>query len=520
MSIEQAHESVDALPSMPSSVEALADPGAVRNTMLQFASQLATAIFTSGLTLYLVRSLGASGYGLYALALSIGSLGLLLAGLGLPAAIGRFLADHRHDVGQARTIFALGLRLQTSVALLASVVLAVLSEPLADAYGKPQLTWPLRWMACAVTFQALYTLLTSSAASVRRVSTSLRMVIIESATETGVAIGLVLAGAGAAGALLGRAVGYAVAVAAGLFLTMRLFGRRREKQALPRRLSLRSIMGYAGALFVVDLTWSAIAQVDVLLIGVMLTSADVGSFSAVLRIMTLLGYLGMAVSGGVAPRVSLGGGQPDTRAFNHAIRYLLIAQGLVIAPMLIWAKPIVGLLLGSGYESSVDVMRVLTVQAFVSAPASLISVSVSYLGEGRRRVLIMLATLAFGLASTYVLLNVAGLVGAAIADDLVTVLYVSAHLWLCSRLIAVDIRRLAWSTVRTLAAAAAMTVPLVAAGVDHLSPAAWILGSCAGLAAYVAVLLVTRELSIAELRAIATRLWPSSLGRTRATGVS
>lgn len=488
--------------------------------MLQFASQFATAAFTSALTLYLVRSLGASGFGMYSLAVSIGSLGLLLAGLGLPAAIGRFLADYRHDVGQARAIFAWGIRAQMSIALLASVILAALAEPIAHAYGKPELTWPLRWMAVAVTFQALYTFLTSSATSVRRVSASLRMVIIESATETTVAIALVLAGAGAAGAILGRVVGYAVAVAAGMFLTMRLFGGRGKRQALPKRMSRRSIMSYAGALFVVDVTWSAIAQVDVLLIGVMLTSVAVGSFSAVLRIMTLLGYLGMAVSGGIAPRVSLGGGQPDTRAFNQAIRYLLIAQGLVIAPMLIWSKPIVGLLLGSGYGSSVDVMRVLTVQAFVSAPASLISVSVSYLGEGRRRVLIMLATLAVGLVSTYVLIRVVGLVGAAIADDLVTVLYVSAHLWLCSRLIAVDIRRLAWLTARTLMAAAVMTAPLIIAGVDHLSPAAWVLGSCAGVGAYAAVLLLTRESSIAELRTIVRRLWPASLGRPRGGGAS
>ena len=160
------------------------------------------------------------------------------------------------------------------------------------------------------------------------------------------------------------------------------------------------ISRYASALFVVDLTWSAIAKVDVLLIGALLSSAAVGNFSAVLRILTVLSYLGLAVSGGVAPRMALGGGAPDTQAFSQAIRYLIIVQGLVIAPMVVWATPIVHLLLGPGYHDSPAIMRVLAVTAWVSAPAALISVGVTYLGEARRRVAIMLATLVLGLLST------------------------------------------------------------------------------------------------------------------------
>ena len=74
----------------------------------------------------------------------------------------------------------------------------------------------------------------------------------------------------------------------------------------------------------------------------------------------------------------------------------MIAQGLVIAPMLVWAKPIVELLLGPGYGSSVQILRVLTVVAFVSAPAALISSAVTYLGEGRRRIIVVLGTLLLG----------------------------------------------------------------------------------------------------------------------------
>ncbi len=482
------------------------DAGPVRNTVLQFATQLVGLLFTGALTLYLVRALGPSGYGVYALAISIAGLLLLPAGLGLPTALGRFLADHRGDLGQVRAILGFGMRLQTPAAAVAGVALFAAAGAVADAFGEPALTWPLRWAAIAVAGQAVFSFLAAVGTSVRQARLGLWMALTESAIETFASASLVLAGAGAAGATLGRAIGYGVGAAVGLILALRMLRRPRGGGLVRLRLRRRTLMRYAGVMFVVDLSFSALAQLDVLLIGALLSAAAVGAFSAVWRILAVLGYLGIAVSGGVAPRLSLGGGASDTWLFGQGIRYLLIVQGLVIAPMLVWSKPIVDLVLGPGYGSSIQVLRVLTVVAFVSAPAALISSAVTYLGEGRRRIVVVLATLVLGFCSIYVLIRAVGLIGAAIGDDVIVVVYLSAHLWICTRLITVDLRRLAWSLLRTLAAAGVMTLPLLVLGVDHLTAVQWIIGLVAGGLAYMAVLLITRELSPHELRSVVERL--------------
>ncbi len=346
----------------------LADPGAFRNTLLQLANQVGSGLFTAGLTLYLVRALGASGYGLYALAVSIAGLLALPAGFGLPMSIGRFLADHRVDRDQLRAILALGLRLQVPLAAAVSIGLFVAAEPLAHAYHDPGLTWPLRWAALAIIGQTLFGFLSYACMSIRRVAVGLYMGIIESATETLSSVALVLAGAGAAGATLGKAIGYGVASAAGFYLTLRLLGGLRRRAAVRPNVGTRAVISYAGATFIVDVGISAISQVDILLIGALLSSAAVGSFSAVVRMLAVLSYLGVAVAGGVAPRLSLGGGAPDARAFGQGIRYLLILQGLVIAPMVVWAKPIIDLLLGPGYGRSVAILQVLTLGALWRRP--------------------------------------------------------------------------------------------------------------------------------------------------------
>ena len=463
-------------------------------------------VFTGALTLFLVRALGASGYGHYALAASIAGLLVVPAGLGLPMSIGRFLADHRLDVDQVRGILGLGMRLQVPAAMLATVGLVAASGPVADAYGDPHLVWPLRFMALSVIGQALFMFLSYAGASLRQSAMGLRMALVESATETSTGIVAVLAGAGAAGAAFGKAFGYAVATAAGVYLMRRLLGGARPRGHVRPRVGKREVLEYAGASFVVDLGVTVISQVDILLIAALLTSAAVGSFSAVFRIMTVLGYLGTAVARGVAPRLALGGGSPDTQAFERGIRYLLIAQGLVLAPMLVWSKPIVDLLFGSEYRSASAVMQALAVMAFVSAPAAVISDAVTYLGGARRRVGIVLITLVLGIISTYGLLRLVGLVGAAIADDVVAFAYVLANLWISTRFLTLDIRALVLSVGRILVAAGAMAVDLLIAGTDHLTPARWLVGGAAGVVSYVAVLIISGELSSTELSAATAKV--------------
>lgn len=502
----QAPATAGAGPIADAPADAIADAGAVRNTVLQFASQLVGLVCTGALTLVLVRVLGASGYGLYGLAGSVAGLLVLPAGLGLPMAVGRYLAENRANRGQARLILRLGLRLQTPVALAATGVLLLLSGPIARAYGHPRMVWPLRWMAVALAGQCLFNLLSAAASSLRQSGIALRMSLAESVLESCSAIALVVAGTGAAGAALGKAVGYAGATLVGLYLSARLLGRGARDRAGAALVGPRRLIGYAGQMLAIDVGFNVIAQLDTLMVGALLSSADVGQFSAVLRVLAVFGYVGLAVAAGVAPRVAAGGEGPDRDSFSVALRLLILTQGLVIAPMLVWPGPIVALLLGAGYHRSPEIMRALTPFYFLAGPAGLITVSVTYLGAGAKRVVIVVVTLVVALAATYGLLRAVGLLGAAYGDDVLEVVWVLSHLWICHRLLGLDLRALGASVIRTLLAAAAMALVLWAVGTASLSVLQWVGGLCAALCAYLGVLLATGELSLGELRLLAVRL--------------
>jgi O-antigen/teichoic acid export membrane protein len=260
------------------------------------------------------------------------------------------------------------------------------------------------------------------------------------------------------------------------------------------------LTSYARALFVVDSAFTLFGQVDVLLVGAFLGAGAAGVYQAPTRLVTVLHYPGLAAATSIAPGLAGRGGRPDPSALAAGLRWLLIFQCALVAPLLLWAQPIVDLVLGPGYGESAGVLRALVPFMLLSGVAPLLSNTANYLGQARRRVPIAIATVAVAAALALVLIPRWGIVGAAVAIDVAYALYVPAHLWLCARMVALPLGGLAATLARSLIAAAAMVPVLAAAGTHSLTPFGWVAGSAGAALAYAAALAATRELSAGELR--------------------
>lgn len=477
--------------------------GIARNTAYSFGVQLATSVFTAGLTLYLIRALGPHGYGLFALALAVAGLVSIPAALGITGSAGRFVAEVRTDRARAGRVVADALLLKVVASAAPSIALFATAGWIAAGYGEPDLVWPLRGVALALFCQSVMTLICTVFIALGRISINFRLVFCESAVETAASVGLVLLGAGATGAAFGRAIGYAFGAAFGVTLVALTLGGRALALREFRWARARRIAGYAGVLALVDAAWFAFGQVDALVIGAFLGAGAVGVYAAPLRFVVFLGYPGLAVANAVAPRLARGSEeQPALAAFVRAIRYLILAPGVLVPPLVVWAGPISALLLGPGYEDAADVLRALSPFVFLSGVAPLLAIAANYLGEARRRVPIALTTLALDLALAVLLVRTVGIVGAAIATSVAFTLYVAGHLWLCCRLLGMPLRPIFVTGGRTLIAALAMSGVLAAAGTSDLSLGAWILGGLGGTAAFVVALVISRELSRSDLVAV------------------
>jgi O-antigen/teichoic acid export membrane protein len=472
-----------------------------RNTLLAFFAQVTTGAFTAVLTLYLLRALGPDGYGIFALALGIATIVGLVADFGIPQSVARFLAESRGDRAAVTALLADAIRLKLATAALVTGGLFAAAGPLAEAYDEPALTWPLRGMALSLFAESVLALYVSAFIALARIAVNLRLIFFESLAETVASIALVALGAGAAGAAIGRAIGYTVGAILAVAVVGRLFGRSAFRPLRQGSGRVREVGGYAVPLFVTNSAYTVYSQVDVLIIGALLDTTAVGLFSAPVRLAIPLGYVGEALASSVAPRQA---GKPrgpgSVKAFQTGLRWLIISQAVLLAPLIVWADPIVQLLLGPDFRGSADVLRIMSLTIFLRGVSPLISTTVNYLGYAASRIPIVLLALAINVVIDLALLPTIGVVGAAIGTGIAYSLYVPAHFFICQRELGLRLRPLAATLTRALLAAALMGLVLFAVGTGTLSLSEWLVGGVGGVIAFSAALVISGEITRAEIQ--------------------
>lgn len=480
--------------------EPLSRDSVARNAFFALAARIGSAVFTGGVLLFLVRALGPEGYGIYALALAIAGLILIPGDLGITQAAARFVAERRGNrVGVAETLMdSIALKALIAVVLNGGLLLA--AGPIAAAYGADGLAWPLRGIAIAQFAQSIMLLVNYAFTAQGRVSLNVRVVYAESAVEATSVVALVLLGAGAAGATFGRALGYAFGSALAVVLMSRFLGRRILPTALPPRSRLRTLARYAGALSIVDLAWTVLGTLDALLIGALLTPAAVGLFQAPLKLLLFAELAGGAVTDAIAPRLARRPGHdPETDAFVRTLRYLILLHTPLAVALLVWAEPIVRLTLGEDYLDSVDVTRVFSAFVLVSGFGTLVSITVNYLGEARRRIPVALTAIVAVAAIDLALIPRLGITGAAIGASVGMAIYVGGHLRIAATALSLDLRPVGVTATRALVAGTALAAVLLSLGTSNVGVLDWGVALAGGGAAYLLMLALLRELTRAEL---------------------
>jgi O-antigen/teichoic acid export membrane protein len=473
-----------------------------RSTAFALAMRLVGALFTSALTLFLVRYLGPDDYGLYALAVSLGGLVLLPVDFGVSRSAARFIAEHRGNAAAVAGVLRSAIGLKIIGTGIGGLLLLVLAGPISSAYGADSLAWPLRVVSLALVGQSFMLLFTTAFEALGRNALGFNIALSESALETVASIALVLAGAGVTGAIAGRAIGYIVAAALAAVIATRLLGRRNLAGSPWSGIDLRRIARFAGALFLIDAAFTAFGYVDILLIAAFLDPRAAGLFSAPMQVLIFAQYGGLALAAGIGPRLSSGSrGAAEVASFQSGLRLLIAVQFLIVAPVVVWATPITDLLFGAGYEQSADVLRGLAPYAVMLGPVPMLALSINYLGEARRRVPVAVGAVAINALIDAILIPRIGIVAGAIGTDVAFLFFTAGHLMIARSLIDLPLLLLGRTLLRATVAAAAMSAVLLGFGTESLTAAEAIGGSILGLLAYGVALVVTRELGPSELHA-------------------
>ncbi|MCC6832417.1 MAG: oligosaccharide flippase family protein [Thermoleophilia bacterium] len=426
--------------------------GVASQTALILGARVVGAISTAVITIVLTRLLGVAGYGDYALALTIATIAGLFASLGVDSATSRWVAEG-YNRGEAVWIAVrVGLRLRALLAGVTFGLLFLLAGPIAHLFGHPGLANAVRAATVALCFSAGFSWVSGVFEGLRSGVMLAVVSLVKAVVEFVVVVGLLVAGFGAVGALLGNAASYAVAVGVGMY-AMRSHLVRSE--APSATVSGQELLKYGIHIWLAGVAWLLFERVDLVLLGAFLDTTAVGLYDAPWRIATILGLLGLSLASAVTPRLASQDAMSAGRLLTKALRVGLVFYILLSVIIAVAARDIIVLLLGEDYARSADVLRILLPYIILIGFAPIVSRALDYLGGAAVRKWIALAAFVVNLALDLVLIPTVGLLGPAIATGVAILVFVAGHLMLVVRQAHLDNRRLLATIARSLGSAAA-----------------------------------------------------------------
>ncbi len=389
------------------------------------------------------RLLGPDGYGLVVMTLPFQGIFQILSAAGIPPAVAKFVAQHK-AVGEddvARQVIFTSLKLMSILGIFFALVMFFSADWIAlNWFHKPEVAYPLKAVALITPFSVIVGAFRGAFQGLYRMEFIVATRAAEQIFTIIFAVVLVSLGFYAAGAVIGTALGFlASAITAVIIFRKYLWSYFPEptpenKLSFKEELGLiRIILAFSIPVAVTGLSELAIYDVSTFMIGRYMTAKDAGYYGVADPIARLPLIISLSVAAAILPAASEAASLNDKKLLetyiNQSYRYVILLVLPICVGVSIFAQPILGLLFGYDYIYGAGALSILVIgMAFYTL--FMVSSSITQgIGHPRLPMTILLIGTAINIALNYVMVQLYGLIGAAIATTMAAFVIMVAIVW-------------------------------------------------------------------------------------------
>jgi O-antigen/teichoic acid export membrane protein len=374
----------------------------------------------------LARAIGATGYGLYNLAVSAGALFGGLAALGLDDAMVRYVAiqARQRDERGLRGTLQIGIGISVVCGVALGVVLSLGAAPIADGvFHEPGLAELLRLFGVIVPFMTLSNVLAAIAKGFKRMDyAAFSENVVMSLVRVILLAVLTMSGLDVTAAVIVFGISD---VAASIALVI-LVNREIPLGGLVRpgaRREYREVFAFALPLWLSGLLLQLRKNMETLVLGALSVAANVGLFSIVARINLIAHVIYRAIVAAVKPALAELGSQGEreelTALYRTSTRWTYMCTIPFFLVMVLYPRPLLAVF-GAAFTAGAAAMVVLAVAELVNAVTGTSGSIVDMTGHTRVKLANSVAWLVLLLAGNVALIPRWGVLGAAVASLLAT----------------------------------------------------------------------------------------------------
>jgi len=412
----------------------MVDLGGLSRDVVSETGARLTYYLTSGLVIiYLSRQLAPAEYGTLFLALSVLTVSRLFSSVGLAKSAAKSISvSLEAESGQVRHIVRSSLTYNlVSIAVVAAAV-SLGASAIAGALGAPEIEPLLAFGATYVVFATLYNYARVVLQGFREIFHSAAVYASEGVAKLVTVVGLVTLGYGIYGAFAGFVVGFATAAVLGLALLYRHLPPRDATAPMTDGLG-RRIVRYAAPLTVTRGAWVLDREIDVIIVGYLLTPAIVGYYALSKQLVTFCSGLAGSVGFSLGPQFDEAtvarSADRASQTYESVLVSLLLVYLPAVAGLAILAEPVVTTVFGTEYRGVVPILQVFCAGIVLMAVTELTEDILDYLGRADTRAVFKGVTSVGNVALSALLILTVGAVGAAIATVAMQAVYAALCLY-------------------------------------------------------------------------------------------
>lgn len=411
-------------------------------------SSVVTLLIGFLLRIVLARWLGAADLGLYQMVITVQGIAVLVATLGIPVALVKYVAEYKGNKEKLTQTVSSGLLSSILFGILVGILLYALSGTLAGIFHMPELAHLLKILAFALPFTSLFQALTGLLNGLRKMKTFASLLILQSILMIAFIIAFVRLGFGVEGAVLGIVPSVIGGGVFGLYLSRRFV--HLSLQGFVQ--NAKKLVLFGSQMFGANTMGLILAYTDIIMIGFFLAAKDVGYYSVAVSLSMFFLIVPQAIQTITYPTTSEYWSQNNHQALSSMIDKSMKYSACILLPLGLgvgfFSREIITTIFGGEFIYAVSPLCVLLIARVIRGSTD-VPVGGAFSGIGRPDIALKLDAISAG---TNVGLNILliphfGILGAAIATTASLLLGTIIFLALMPRILKVkiDLRWYAWT---------------------------------------------------------------------------
>jgi len=396
---------------------------------------VANAALLIALTRYLLTP---AEYGQLYFALSVVGVAVLAGTLGLPMATARYVTEYvENNETQVPHLLERSLGVVVLLASLIGLALVLLRNLIAGLLGEPGVAPFLLVGGGYVTFQSIFIYLKTVFQGFNRVAWTAVISSINGVGRVTFAVGFVLMGFGAVGAMAGYVVAFIIAVAVGLTILYWRFYRTYERAPRSEPGLLRRVLEYSVPTTATKASVVLDSKVDTLLLGVLGGPIAVAFYTLARQIAEVClvpaQSLGFTITPTLGEQKAASQVDRAARLYERSLENVLLLYIPAAVGLVLVAEPAIRHIFSDDYIGAAPIVQLFGVLIITRAVNKITGHGLDYLGLARIRAIARALTAFANVGLNILLIPPLGALGAGVATVITHALYTIVNIYYIHR---------------------------------------------------------------------------------------